>query len=253
MATDKSVEEALGVVQRLWRDAAVDDFALLSRLPSTEAQGCVRYMRSISLAERQDFTQSCLYFGARLLLPSDRLSVPEAAKSTWSKHRDAMLEARGRDWQGTLGVRELKRLVSAARAGMTSISVAQAMVVAAEQISLPKAPELRRLVRQLVAVPLELEPRNDGGGEWDYYPRSGSPDLFLNVDYGGTAAQLRYSVLRRLPGEPLLRRLSYERLLAIGEGDWDLITTDNATASVTTLRQIVGELLLLAADLQPRA
>lgn len=244
-------QKAVEATQSQWLVAAQQDFAALREIPNTRVKAWLAYLETLSSTERDRLIEVSALVGARCLRPASPLGTPETATAEWKRHQDAIQQFSAGAWWDYIGIRELRRAVAAAKAGMTSIVVPPEIAAAAEATTLPKAPALRRSVATEVAAPLGLTPRNQGGGDWDYLPSTGdSLCPFLHVDYGGMWAQLRYEVSWPTPNEPVTRRrISYERMLGIAVGDWDLIDSSNCGRAMTALRHLTLTLFTVAHDL----
>jgi hypothetical protein len=103
-----------------------------------------------------------------------------------------------------------------------------------------RAPALRKAVKASLGAALTgLSAETWGGGEWRYAGQIDGRAILVEIDYGGRSAQLRYSMT--IEGTPL-KRVSYEGLLALGSGDWDVILEAAIDTSVELLVELVRKL-----------
>ena len=65
--------------------------------------------------------------------------------------------------------------------------------------------------------------------------------MLVNIDYGGSSAQLRYDVAVQ-PTKPFvpLHRAGFETALGVGHGDWDFIVEENVSDAMALLSECVG-------------
>jgi hypothetical protein len=115
----------------------------------------------------------------------------------------------------------------------------------AEQIVPLKAPEIRKLVKGMVQRRFRGKAQRDVGGDWHYTCSLGHAEFFLSIDYGGWD-QLRYEVSYHDPCTGFsATRLNYERLMGCGGTGWNFLTTDNASAAIELLGDLVEWLVTL--------
>lgn len=221
----------LPAVEAEWRDHLTDGLGRLRRTPS----GAVRRDCDIILAHPELFDLSML-----LRMAAGALSQEErdrrAALSQSLHPPDAepvfMLRA-GLGWQ-----------IQQARDDADRDRL-QAALDAIAGVDTPKAPALRKLLFPLLAARFGARPSRFQGSEYRLaLGQAGGVAATLCLDFGRMARGIAWEVELEIAGLPRhLRAASYETLLGVGVGQWDVFRTDTVEVDLALLVQRVGQAL----------
>ncbi len=111
-------------------------------------------------------------------------------------------------------------------------------------VETPSPAELRRRVGPAVKARFGQPLKNLGGGEWAVEVPVGRTTASLCFDFGRVGRGMRYEV--RMPPRPGVASpvwLSYESLIGIRFGDWDMLRSDRVDAQVDLLLPRIARVL----------
>lgn len=222
-------------------------FPRIGRVPDSHVMARVEYYRSLSIEDRSQFVDCTAHWAAAY-----HAFVIDAALSDPKQH-PFFERWSATDWfvmQGQPVFSDTRKSVPLLRAVIAQYKIdlqrsTQSHITEdefryAETIceAAPKAPELRRRVRQAL--------QSFGYNKTDRLGRchcfGGHGHFFVDADYGGKSAQLRYCVSR--PGFeevlPPAKGFVFEMALGFGFGDWDFITAENVDETFELFEECVA-------------
>lgn len=220
------------------------DWALASRIPSTSVWRDLAYLRALSPDRRARFLEESTERAIYLL---DRTLDPRGGEA-WDEHRQmANAVVSTWDWH-FVGVRLLRGLRADLDRGPAEAREAYPaeFFETVDSIRPTNAAQIRKEVKRVLGDRFHALPENRGGGNWQYACRYGNRVFAVGIDYGGLTDQLRYEVAYEEPGSGLCpKHLNYERLIGVGVGGWDYVTTDNLSESIGLLGDLIERLVQL--------
>ena len=105
-----------------------------------------------------------------------------------------------------------------------------------------KAVELRKMAKLMFSLRMGAEVYKDmEPGDWHYEGEIGGDSVDVLIRYSTRLGQVVYGVTGG-PGE-ILKNLSYEKLMGISAGNWNLITDRNIDMSFALLWDMICQLL----------
>ena len=229
-------------------------FARLRRVPDTQVRHFLDYYESLNAAEQDALADASTLRGA-IGLWGERLSAYQETLQTnhaWEKWIHESLTGRGRDPHFNDSVRMLRMSVAQAkmeRASGIPSSMSPELEEYAESIQTVTAPQLRKLVREVLESVLGAKPVKTGGGNWNYEGATAGSQVMVSIDYGGRLDQLRYQIaVQPLESAIGFKRTGFEMAFGVGFGRWDFIHLENVSDSMALL----GELVTYMAELPHR-
>jgi hypothetical protein len=216
------------------------DFARLERIPDSYVASKLQYYRSLDQSDRVAFLDCCAYWASvhyGFVINAPR--IPPTAHPFFNKWLSA--PSWNTDWDNVKSVPHLRAMVQQYKIDQHrrgASSVTQAQFERASSVRSVKAPELRKRARGALR-PLGYY-RQEKRGDDIYWCKQRELEFFVDVDYGGRSAQLRYSVAR-----PEFRdvhpcsQFRFERAMGFGLGDWDYIIEENVDAAFSLFAEVV--------------
>ena len=224
-------------------------FARLARVPDSYVQSKLQYYHSLGELDRMAFLDCSAYWASvhyGFVVNAPRME-PTAHPffDRWS-HGPRW----NTDWDNVKSVPHLRAMVQQYKIDQhhkIPSNVTKTQFERASSIQSVKAPELRKRVRAALQ-PLGYY-RQERLGDDIYWCRQKEVEFFVDVDYGGRNAQLRYSVARpEFKGVHPLSQFRFERAMGFGLGDWDFIVREN----VDEVFRLFAELVQYSFDLPDR-
>ena len=217
-------------------------FARLERIPDSLVASKLRFYRSLGQVDRLAFLDCCSYWasthygfviGAPRILPTDHPFFDK-----WSSGHQW-----NTDWDNVKSVPRLRAMVQQYKIDQhrkSPSSVTTAQFERASSIRSIKAPELRKRVRFALKPLGYYKLENLGGGHYSYWCKQRAAEFFVDVDYGGWSAQLRYSVARpEFKDVHRLAQFRFERAMGFGLGHWDYIVEENVDGVFPRFAEVV--------------
>lgn len=220
------------------RAEAESGFSRLRRVPDSHVMRKLRFFNSLNAAGRDAFLDCCAYwssvhYGFVAKIPT--LSpTNHPFFSRWSRGPMWL-----RDFDHINSVPLLRATVQQYkidRANKVPSRITKKQFDYASSVRSVKAPELRKRVRAALA-PLGHFKTDEWG---NYWCKVWKKIFFVNVDYGGRYAQLRYSVGRpEFKGVHPLSQFRFERAMGFGLGNWDYIVEENVDDVFSLFAEVV--------------
>ena len=215
-------------------------FARLARIPDSYVASRLQYYHSLGESDRLAFLDCSAYWASvnyGFLVNAPRVNPTDHPFfDKWSSG-----PRWNTDWENLKSVPALRAVVQQYkidqnRKGTSGITKAQ--FERASSIRSVKAPELRKRVRSALR-PLGYY-KAEKSGDHIYWCKQKDVEFFVDVDYGGMSAQLRYSVVRpEFKDVHPLSQFRFERAMGFGFGDWDYILEENVDASFSLFAEVV--------------
>lgn len=211
------------------QEEAQSDFARLERIPDSRVVAKLEYYRSLGQVDRLAFLDCCAYwasarYGFVVNVPQKVTPKTHPFYEKWSSGPRL-----SKDWDKVRSVPFLRAVVQQYkidRYQKSPSTVTRAQFERASAACSVKAPELRKRVRGALR-PLGYY-KHEKLGDHIYWCRQSKGEFFVDVDYGGRYAQLRYSVARpEFKGIHPLSQFRFEQAMGFGLGDWDYIVEKN--------------------------
>jgi hypothetical protein len=224
-------------------------FARLKRVPHTQVRHFLDYYLSLSPQDQDALADAATLMGTSLLAgPAADSYGSIQTNPAWTKWHHELIQGAARDRRYWASVPTLRATLAQAKIdrdrGKPS-NHEEGIEQFAATIKGVKAPELRKHIAPAFRSLLGAKPCNRGG-EWRYAGMLNDSPVTVQIDYGGSLAQLRYEVAVTASGSSLtLRRLAFEKLFGIARGDWDSIVEDNLADAVALLCECVEHLSTL--------
>ncbi len=115
-----------------------------------------------------------------------------------------------------------------------------------------KAKEIRKELRQLLLNRYGAKAENLGGGEWEYSGTLNGKLIEINIDFGGKGDQLRYGIAYDGIGmKGFLPCANFEKLLGVGFGNWNMLTTSNLQTSLDLLCNLIEDTATILSRVKP--
>ena len=213
-------------------------FPRLARVPDSHVADKLRYYNSLSESDKLAFLDCCAYWASAsygFVIKMPRLSLtnhpffPE-----WSQ-----CPSWHRNFNNVKSVPLLRSMVQQYKIDLhrkVPSSVTNEQFEHALSVRSVKAPELRKRVRAALKAFGHYETDVLG----NYWCRKGKKRFFVNVDYGGRHAQLRYSVARpEFKGVHPLSQFRLERAMGFGLGDWNYIVEENVDDVFSLFAEVI--------------
>ena len=213
-------------------------FARLTRVPDSHVVERLRYYGLLGEADKRAFLDCSAHWASAFcgfLIKMPRLNLTDHPFfSHWSQG-----PSWNRDFNDVRSVpllRSLVRQYKIDRHNKVRSHVSKEQFNHASSIHSVKAPELRKRVREA------LKPFGHYETDWlgNYWCKRGKQKFFVNVNFSGRYAQLRYYV-----GRPEYKvfyeraRLGFEPAMGFGFGHWDYIIEENVGAAFALFVEIV--------------
>ena len=212
-------------VRELILAEASDNWALVRRCPCTHTWKAVDYLRAAPTEEREGLFDDFLAVAGCFFGDEPSAGIPSPR---FFRFHESLMQLWHPDYES------LRMRRARAAGGASNFS-----------LSAPKAGEIRKAINLAFGQRYGARPQNEGGGAWRYPGVWGERAFEVKVDYGGWD-QLRYEVEYDDPNSGVsARRLSYERLVGVGVGHWDFITTDTLQGSIDVLCEMIERLVAL--------
>lgn len=215
-------------------------FSRLARIPDSQVASKLQYYRSLGESDRLAFLDCCAYWATvnyGFVIGAPRME-PRAHPffDRWSRDAGWLT-----DWDTVKSVPHLRAMVQQFKMDQhhkVPSNVTRAQFERASSIQSVKAPELRKRVKAAL-LPLGYY-RKERLGDDIYWCRQEEVEFFVDVDYGGRGAQLRYSVARpEFKGVHPLSQFRFERAMGFGLGDWDFIVRENVDEAFALFAELV--------------
>lgn len=213
-------------------------FARLGRVPSSSVVDKVRYYGLLSESDKVAFLDCCAYwagayYGFVINLP--RMPLDDhpffnkwSQGPSWNRDFDKVKSVLESRWK----VRQYK----IDRHRKVASTVTKEEFERASSVRSVKAPELRKRVRAALKPFGHFETDVLG----NYFCRKDGIEFFVNVDFGGRSAQLRYSVARpEFKGVHPVSQFGFERAMGFGLGWWDYIVEENVEDVFSLFAEVV--------------
>jgi hypothetical protein len=213
-------------------------FQRLARIPDSHVFDKLRYYGSLSEGDKRAFMDCCAhwasaYYGFVAKMPGLSLT-DHPFFSKWSRGPSWL-----RDFDGVKSVPLLRSMVQQYKIDLHNkahSSITKEQFERASSIRSIKAPELRKRVRGALKIFGHYETDVLG----NYWCRKGRQKFYVNVDFGGRYAQLRYSVARpEFKGVHPLSQFRFERAMGFGLGNWDYIVEENVDDVISLFAEVV--------------
>jgi len=183
-------------------------FALLRKIPSDGVRRYVDYFCALKSDDADLLAEASAHWGLATFFPSHPIQPPEAVKRAHELYVYAPTDCRRR----------------------------------IQTIKLAKSTEIRRVVKlafTLMISPLHASHR---GGLWQYDGLLNGRDITVNIDYHQKYAQFQYGITHQFQSQEIGKLsvdLSYERLLGVGGGAWDVLEQASLDQSIALLRDLI--------------
>jgi hypothetical protein len=223
-------------VETAWRAHSADDFRRLASVPSTPVvTACTAF-----LADRATYDLDFLMCLAEGTLPED------AARALWKITQEIQ---RGQIWLNgySMAKTELRLWLRHARSPEEHAHV-ESQLKQLAGIDTPKASEIRRALKPLLASEFGTKLASEAGGVWTALLNGTAGPFELELDFGGFERGLRWAL--RVPARyphnyPVC--VSYEDALGFRSSGWNLLRTDWLEPQ---LRSLVGHVREVAGWLE---
>jgi hypothetical protein len=219
-------------------------WAFVRRVPSTHTWKIVDHLRALDGERRSRICRASADKALQLLGGTGPTIMARSEVPDDDEFPAAVLRAW--DWQYA-SVRTLRAVLGDQLGKRPSPEFADTPVevlARAQSIRPTNAREIRKEVKTALGERFGARASNPLG-DWKYEGSHRGREFVLNIDYGGWD-QLRYDVEYADVKTGLhARRLTYERLVGAGLGNWDFVTADNLVASVALLCELVEILVEL--------
>jgi hypothetical protein len=220
----------------------------LKKIPDTSVQGFLLYFSELEPMDQRALIEVLTRRSIHFFFPQDAASIYSETDGDlhYQRYHDAWRE---RPEMRPEGARALKTIASLWKKGLFPPGVPappSGYLEMAESIEPARAAQIRKSVKNLFAQIGIGQVENLGGGEWLYEGQIGTSPVAVTIDYGGMTAQLRYEVDLDCSSRALsFKGISFERLLGVGLGDWDLLTVNNLDEKVRLLGDLVAYIAAL--------
>ena len=240
MQDSRTQQQILVLLRTEFRRERDSGFALLRQIPSTGIRRFVDKFSALGVADADLLAEASAHCGLATFFPYDAMQPPEAAKRAHDLFVSAPTEWR-ETWKYE-GVRELRGHLAFANSNPELDNIPADVRRRIEAISPVKSPEIRKLVKLAFAQiisPLRVSHR---GGLWQYDGRMNGKAITVNIDYHHKYAQFEYGITHPLQSREvgkLCVDLSYEGILGVGRGGWNLLEQSNLDQSIALLRDLI--------------
>jgi hypothetical protein len=223
-------------------------FARLKRVPHTQIRHFLDYYLSLNPQDQDALADAATLMGTHWLAGPAATYGSIETNPAWTKWHHELIQGKARHrryWASVPILRATLAQIKIDRARGKPSSFEEGIEQFATSVKGVTAPELRKHIARALASLLGAKPRNIGG-EWRYAGLLNGSLVTVQIDYGGSLAQLRYQVTVTAGEPPLaLRRLAFESLFGIARGDWDFIVEEDLADAVALLCECVGYLSTL--------
>jgi hypothetical protein len=250
MATQGELEQ---LVRSILDAETASGYQSIRRVPSTYTWKILDYVSRLESGERDSLFEAFAANGVFLLSPERdaKLHAYQSGHSAYRRFVEAMPKLFG--WKYA-DVRFLRGILGDLRSKNPSpefANVPPEVIQRAESIRPTKATEIRREIKSVFAQQFKAKAQNRQGGNRLYSCEYQGRLFQVHIDYGGRSAQLRYHLsFDEISAGIRARRLSYEGLLGLGQGEWDFVTADNLSESVLLLVELVEQLVTIPEKLR---
>lgn len=250
MATQGELEQ---LIRRVLDAEMASGYPLVRRCLSTRTWKVLDYISALATDERDSLFEAFAANGVFLLQPDrdPKLHAYQSGHLAYRRFVDAMPQTSG--WKYA-DVRFLRGILGDLRSKNPSPEFADLppdVIRRAESIQPTKATEIRREVKRVFGQQFKAKAENRQGGNWLYSCEYEGRLFQVRIDYAGRSAQLRYELsFDEISAAIRARRLSYEGLLGLGNGEWDFVTADNLSESVSLLVDLVQQLVTIPEKLR---
>lgn len=183
-------------------------FVLLRQVPSAGVRRFVDYFSALKSGDADLLAEASAHWGLATFFPYDVIQPPDAVKRSFELFVHAPT-----DWRRQT-----------------------------EAIKPAKSTEIRRVVKlALTQVISPLHTSHQGGG-WQYDGLLNGRDITVNIDYHQKYAQFQYGITHPLQSHEVGKLrvdLSYEGLLGVGRGAWDMVELSYLDQSIALLRDLI--------------
>lgn len=215
-------------------------FARIERIPDSHVQSNLNYYRSLGQSDRTAFLECSAYWASvhyGFVINTPKM-VPTAHPffDKWSSGPQW-----NTNWDNVKSVPHFRAMVQQYKIDQhrnAPSSVTRSQFERASSIRSVKAPELRKRARAALR-PLGYY-KLEKLGSYMYWCKQERCEFFVDIDYGGLSAQLRYSVVRpEFEGVHPLSQFRFERAMGFGLGDWDYIVEENVDDVFSLFAEVV--------------
>jgi hypothetical protein len=208
MHDSETQQHILSLLRAEFHRERIGGFPLLRQIPSGGVRRYVNYFCTLGSAEADLLAEASVHWGLATFFPYDAVQPSDDIK----RAHELFVHA-PKDWRGQ-----------------------------PEVVRPAKAVEIRRVIKLAftqVISPLQTSHR---GGLWHYAGLRNGRDITVNIDYHQKYAQFQYGVTHPMQSQEVGKLsvdLSYERLLGVGGGAWDLVEHPHLDQDIALLRELV--------------
>ncbi len=200
--------QVLNLVRAEFRRERDSDFVTLRRIPSASVRRFVDYFSDLRCDDADLLAEASAHWGLATFFPYDALQPPEEVKRAFELYVHAPT-----DWRRQ-----------------------------AEATKPAKSTETRRVVKLAITQVISPLQTSHRGGLWQYTGLMKGRDITINIDYQQKYAQFQYGITHPLQSQEVGKAsvdLSYERLLGVGGGAWDIVEQSHLDQDIALLRDLI--------------
>ena len=216
-------------------------FRTVRRIPDTRVFRFLDYFADLAGAEQSELRDALVRRALLLLQPTGTAQDLSENSVAYRQYVDAL---RGMNADKYIPARRLESLAAYFHAGTYRAAfrgVPAGSLRYAASLNPTKTVELRRRINAAFAELFAANTDRLGANVWLYRGHLAGSRINVEIDYGGGSDQLRYqATVRSLSHPVVLKGLNYERVLGIGNGNWDFITEENLERSLSLLCEFVS-------------
>jgi hypothetical protein len=236
----RTQQQILTLLRAEFRRERDSGFALLRQIPSTGIRRFVDRYCALGSSDADLIAESSAHWGLATFFPYDAIQPPEAVKRA-----NELFAATPTEWidlSKYQGVRELRAHLAFVNSNPECDNIPRDVRRRMEAITPVKSPEIRKVVKLAFAQMVSSLHVSHRGGLWQYDGRMDGRDITVNIDYHQKYAQFEYGITHPLQSREVGKLrvdLSYEGLLGVGRGAWDLLEQSNLDQSIALLRNLI--------------
>ncbi|HEU5125723.1 MAG TPA: hypothetical protein VFW05_16850 [Verrucomicrobiae bacterium] len=208
MQDSETQQHILSLLRAEFQREREGGFSRLRQIPSDGVRRYVDYFCALGSDEADLLAEASAHWGLATFFPYDAIQPPDSIKRAHELFVHAPTDWRHRP----------------------------------EASKPAKAVEIRRVVKLAftqVISPLHTSHR---GGLWHYAGLRNGRDITVNIDYHQKYAQFQYGITHPLQSQEVGKAnvdLSYERLLGVGGGAWDIVEQAHLDQDIALLRDLI--------------
>lgn len=211
-----------------------DEFRWLRSVPDTGVHHFIYYLVSLGPRNRKKLVNETILRAACLMAAGVGLTGIElpslVAREKWLESPNPFISVgQLSGWKAIMTYERNRNLESTVPENVRQIATTATPA---------KPANVRKLLFPEIRSLLGEKPQNKGGGAWQVSGNIRNTRVRLDMDFTSPSYQFRYE-LTVAGSEVELPRVSREKVLGVGHGDWDSIFEHNLSASVAALIQSV--------------